>query len=164
MVSIWLIIRHSSQVPASVHQCTRIPSRPHPPRQPVSGAELDSFVVLLLPLLLCPSELAPPPVPPPPRATWHLVSAHVPGRVSLPGVPGLLTRTQCQTQPTGDFPDPPKRPPARPSYPVHCVITTSSLLSLLNKAPAFLTKSPHIIQPCPEHQSHFVSMAFPAQQ
>lgn len=102
----------------------------------------------------CPSELAPPPVPPPPRATWHLVSAHVPGRVTLPGVPGLLTRTQCQTQPTGDFPDPPKRPPARPSYPIHCVITTSSLLSLLNKAPAFLTKRPHIIQPCPEHQSH----------
>lgn len=78
----------------------------------------------------CPSQLAPPPVPPPPRATWHLVSAHVPGRVSLPGVPGLLTRTQCQTQPTGDFPDPPKRPPARPPV-LSCPLRYHHLISPL---------------------------------
>lgn len=120
------------RISASVHQCISAPesrgAHAHPPRQvAAASAQGLSSTPLLCCCCYCPSQLAPPPVPPPPRATWHLVSAHVPGRVTLPGVPGLLTRTQCQTQPTGDFPDPPKRPPARPSYPVHCVITTSSL-------------------------------------
>lgn len=125
MVAVSLVIRHPSQVPASMH-----PSKP-PTHLPIVPQGLSST-----PLLCCPSQL---PSPPTPITTWHL------GGLSpcAGSLPGLLTETQCQTN-NWRLPWIPRNacPTAHP--PALCPLRYHHLpyliSPLLNKPLAFLTK------------------------
>lgn len=149
VVPVWPIIRHSSQVPASVHPSPEQATATSTSPQRVSGAELDSFVVLPLLLTAGPS----PGAPTPKDGLAPSLSPCAAGSVFQ----GCL-QDPVSDRPTSDFPDPPKRPPADPSRPLRY----HHLISSPEQSPCVPYQEPIHHQPCPEHQSRF-SMAFPAQ-
>lgn len=149
---------HSSFPRRSPHQCTRIPSRPHPHRQAAASSQGLSST----PLLCCcsPAQLAPPPFPPHPKS--DLAPSLSPCAGSLFQACQGCLQDPVSDRPTGDFPDPPKRPPARTSARLSvCPLRYHHLISSPEQSPCIPYQEPHTSL-CPEHHFYF-SMAFSTQ-